>query len=132
MSSLARRASLLSGAATLLLSSLGSVVISQDAAAQAAPAGSTTLPEIVVRAPSPIVHRARPKPQPASASRTPAPPEPAAPPVKQADLPGTLRMVTAQFATVTVVPNDEIRRTGAATLGDLLNNKPGITGSLMK
>ena len=129
MSSLARRASLLSGAATLLLSSLGSVIISQDAAAQAAPASSTTLPEIVVRAPSPIVHRARPKPQPASASRTPAPPEPAAPPVKQADLPGTLPIVTDQFATVTVVPNEEIRRTGAATLGDLLNNKPGITGS---
>ena len=37
--------------------------------------------------------------------------------------------MTDQFATVTVVPNEEIRRNGAATLGDLLNNKPGITGS---
>ncbi|MFX5734559.1 Plug domain-containing protein, partial [Acinetobacter baumannii] len=37
--------------------------------------------------------------------------------------------VTDQFATVTVVPNEEIRRSAASTLGDLLNNKPGITGS---
>jgi iron complex outermembrane receptor protein len=40
-----------------------------------------------------------------------------------------LPIVTDQFATVTVVTNEEIRRNGAATLGDLLNNKPGITGS---
>ncbi|MFX4914360.1 Plug domain-containing protein, partial [Acinetobacter baumannii] len=33
------------------------------------------------------------------------------------------------FATVTVVPNEEIRRNGGATLGDLLFTKPGITGS---
>jgi iron complex outermembrane receptor protein len=44
-------------------------------------------------------------------------------------LQGTLPIVTGQFATVTVVPNAEIRRSGAATLGDLLLNKPGITGS---
>ena len=37
--------------------------------------------------------------------------------------------MTDQFATVTVVPNEEIRRAGAATLGDLLFSKPGITGS---
>jgi iron complex outermembrane receptor protein len=37
--------------------------------------------------------------------------------------------VTDQFATVTVVPNDEIRREGGAQLGDLLFSKPGITGS---
>ena len=42
---------------------------------------------------------------------------------------GTLPVVTDQFATVTVVPNDELRRNGAATLGDLLFAKPGITGS---
>ena len=40
-----------------------------------------------------------------------------------------LPVVTDQFATVTVVPNEEIRRAGGATLGDLLFSKPGITGS---
>jgi iron complex outermembrane receptor protein len=40
-----------------------------------------------------------------------------------------LPIVTDQFATVTVVPNEEIRREGGATLGDLLFSKPGITGS---
>src|SRR5207253_7921488 len=38
-------------------------------------------------------------------------------------------VVTDQFATVTVVPNEELRREGGATLGDLLFSKPGITGS---
>jgi len=38
-------------------------------------------------------------------------------------------VVTDQFATVTVVPNEEIRREGGAQLGDLLFSKPGITGS---
>jgi hypothetical protein len=38
-------------------------------------------------------------------------------------------IVTDQFATVTVVPNEEIRRSASATLGDLLFSKPGITGS---
>ena len=66
------------------------------------------LPEIVVTAPSPI--------QRGSSSATD-------------DLPGSLPIVTDQFATVTVVPSDDIRRSGAATLGDLLFGKPGITGS---
>jgi iron complex outermembrane receptor protein len=55
------------------------------------------------------------------------------PDIQQAELvlaqPGTLPIVTDQFATVTVVSNEEARRSGAATLGDLLNNKPGIAGS---
>jgi iron complex outermembrane receptor protein len=101
----------------------------------------TVLPDIVVNAPSPIVHRARPShAKPTQTVRrgrttppsTPRQPEVAAaptPPSPPANLPGTLPVVTDQFATVTVVPNDEIRRNGAATLGDLLNNKPGITGS---
>ncbi len=37
--------------------------------------------------------------------------------------------MTNQFATVTVVPNEEIRREGGGQLGDLLFSKPGITGS---
>src|SRR5215216_7723843 len=65
------------------------------------------LPEIVITTSSPIA-------RPASAS---------------AETPGTLPIVTDQFATVTVVPNDEIRRTGGGTLGDLLLDKPGVTGS---
>jgi iron complex outermembrane receptor protein len=43
--------------------------------------------------------------------------------------PGVLPIVTDQFATVTVVPGDELRRAPASTLGDLLFAKPGITGS---
>jgi hypothetical protein len=42
---------------------------------------------------------------------------------------GTVPIVTDQFATITVVPNDELRRNGGSTLGDLLFEKPGITGS---
>ena len=37
---------------------------------------------------------------------------------------GVLPVVTDRFATVTVVPNEEIRRAGGATLGDLLSFKP--------
>ena len=75
-----------------------------------------TLPEIVVTAPSPIVRPERSS----GAGSQPAP---------AAELQGTLPVVTDQFATVTVVPNEEIRRNGAGTLGDLLFGKPGITGS---
>jgi iron complex outermembrane recepter protein len=68
------------------------------------------LPEISVTAPSPI-QRSEP---PAGTG---------------ADLQGTLPVVTDQFASVTVVPSDDIRRNGASTLGDLLFGRPGITGS---
>ena len=67
------------------------------------------LPEVRVTAPSPI------QSGPASGA--------------DGGLQGTLPIVTDQFATVTVVPNEELRRSGAATLGDLLVSKPGITGS---
>ncbi len=129
MSPSAQRALFRYCAAALLFPGPGAIVAASDAAAQTAPSGSTALPEIVVRAPRPIVHRTRAKPHPASASRAPAPAAPAAEPVKRADIPGALSIVTGQFATVTVVPSEEIRRTGATTLGDLLNDKPGITGS---
>ncbi len=127
MSGLAKRLFVIPGAATLLLSGFGNAIAPQKAAAQTATAGTTTLSEIVVRAPSPIVHRTRPNPRAASA--TPAPAPAVAAPAPQTDLAGTLPIVTDQFAAVTVVPSEEIRRIGAATLGDLLNNKPGITGS---
>jgi iron complex outermembrane receptor protein len=74
------------------------------------------LPEVVVSAPSPI-QRSDP-PTGNTDQATPAP-----------ELQGNLPIVTDQFATVTVVPNDELRRNGASTLGDLLFSKPGITGS---
>lgn len=82
----------------------------------------TALPEIVVMAPSPIV-RARP-----AQAATPATPEAPAP-APAVVLPGTLPIVTDQFATVTVVPNEELRRSPGSTLGDVLFSKPGITGS---
>jgi iron complex outermembrane receptor protein len=64
----------------------------------------TALPEIKVTTPSPIQ---RPRPVQPSRPTTGAP------------------TTTA----VTVVPNDEIRRNGSSTLGEVLYNKPGITGS---
>jgi iron complex outermembrane recepter protein len=85
----------------------------------------TALPQITVTASSPIARPAAPR----STQPSPAPAVQAAPPVSAETMPGTLPVVTDQFATVTVVPNDEIRRSGASTLGDLLFEKPGITGS---
>ena len=128
-----KRAFHFGGASWLLLCAMADGAIAQDAAA---PSASTQLPEITVTAPSPIVRR-RPAPSrtPARVARTapgqnrqPAA-EPQAAPVAAAPQQGVLPVVTDQFATVTVVPNEEIRRSGGGTLGDLLNSKPGITGS---
>jgi iron complex outermembrane receptor protein len=82
------------------------------------------LPQINVTAPSPIVRR-RPPARPAPAATTTA--APAAP--AQVPLQGALPIVTDQFATVTVMPREEIQRTPGSTLGDVLFAKPGITGS---
>ncbi|MGX1104994.1 MULTISPECIES: TonB-dependent receptor [Bradyrhizobium] len=98
----------------------------------------TQLPDITVTAPSPIQrHRTAPTRTPSHVVRAapsrnreraaavqPAPAAPAPAPQQ-----GVLPVVTDQFATVTVIPNEELRRSGAATLGDLLFSKPGITGS---
>ena len=102
----------------------------------------TALPEVNVTVASPIVRRPPPtrprpaRPQPARApAPAPAPPaeaQPATPPgpvVAEAPPRGTLPIVTDQFATITVVPSEEIRRNNTGTLGDLLFSKPGITGS---
>ena len=128
-----KRAFHVGGASWLFLCAVGNPLMAQDAAA---PAASTQLPEITVTAPSPIVRRKLvPARTPARIART-AParnrerdnqPQPV--PVAVAPQQGVLPVVTEQFATVTVVPNEEIRRSGAATLGDLLFSKPGITGS---
>jgi iron complex outermembrane receptor protein len=128
------RALHIGGASWLFLSAIGSGALAEDAAV---PSSSTQLPEITVTAPSPIVRR---KLVP---SRTPSHVARAAPgrnrertaeqapaaPVALAPQQGVLPVVTDQFATVTVVPNEELRRSGGATLGDLLFSKPGITGS---
>src|SRR6266404_2654836 len=128
MSFLVRRAFYVSGASWFLLCGMDGSVMSQDAA--------TPLPEITVTAPSPIVRRkpaASPTPVRVSRAvsvRNRAPTPQAQPtPVAAAPQQGVLPIVTDQFATVTVVPNEEIRREGGATLGDLLFSKPGITGS---
>src|SRR4051794_29929970 len=134
MTSKKKRAFHFGGASGLLLCAMADGALAQDAAA---PAASTQLPEITVTAPSPIVRR-----KPVLPSRTPtrvartAPSqnreraaEPQPTPVAPPPQPGVLPVVTDQFATVTVVPNEELRRSGGATLGDLLFAKPGITGS---
>ncbi|MGD9839165.1 MAG: TonB-dependent receptor [Afipia sp.] len=117
------RASLAGGSAVVMALVLTSAARSQ----QGDPAAGETLPEIVVQAPSPIQRPHRHTAQPGRTTAAPAPAAAAAP--NPDTFVGTLPIVTDQFATVTVVPNEEIRRSGAATLGDLLNNKPGITGS---
>ena len=121
---------------------------------QEARAQATALPEITVTAPSPIVRRkpvvrATAEPErpvasaPARAAREPAarpsrtvrrappPPAPAPAPAPVAELPllATLPVVTDQFATVTVVPREEIQRSASATLGEVLGSTPGIVGS---
>ena len=86
----------------------------------------TALPQVDVTVASPI-RRAPARPAPVQPGPTqPAPAQPAPPPET---LQGTIPIITDQFATITVVPNDELRRNGASTLGGLLFEKPGITGS---
>ncbi|MDH2348487.1 TonB-dependent receptor [Bradyrhizobium sp. SSUT77] len=127
-----RRAQRLSGASLLLLAAAAAPALAQDKPA------STEIPAVTVTAPSPIVRRAvvptrspvrttrtaRVRGQQHAAEATPAAAAPAAAPQQ-----GVLQIVTNQFATVTVVPNEEIRREGGGQLGDLLFSKPGITGS---
>ena len=133
MAFFARRAFQIS-ASWLLLCGMAGSAMSQDAASSAA----TQLPGITVTSPSPIVRRnVVPSRTPVRVARTvpnrnraPAPPPQAQPtPPAAAPQQGVLPIVTDQFATVTVVPNEEIRREGGAQLGDLLFSKPGITGS---
>ena len=111
MTSRKTRAFHFGGASWLLL-----CATADGALAQATPSASTQLPEITVTAPSPIVRR---KPVPARTparvaraapgqNRQPAPEPQAAPATPAAAAPqqGVLPVVTDQFATVTVVPND--------------------------
>lgn len=127
-----RRAFHVSGASWLLLCAVGNGAMAEDAA----PSSSTQLPEITVTAPSPIVRRnVVPARTPVRVSRAvpgrngEQAPQAQTAPVAAAPQQGVLPIVTDQFATVTVIPNEELRRSGGATLGDLLFSKPGITGS---
>jgi iron complex outermembrane receptor protein len=130
MTSVGRRTLRLSAASCWLLWVISGTAMAQDAAP------STQLPQITVTSPSPIVRRnVVPSRTPVRVSRAvpgrnrePTPPAQPAP-VAAVPQQGVLPVVTDQFATVTVVPNEEIRREGGATLGDLLFSKPGITGS---
>ncbi len=81
-----------------------------------------SLPQIDVTAPSPIRRR------PAPPSKQAAPAQPTEAPIQET-VQGTLPIVTDQFATVTVVPREELQRSAGSTLGDVLFAKPGITGS---
>jgi iron complex outermembrane receptor protein len=130
-----RRAQRLGGASLLLLGAAATSAFAQELAQDKS---STELPSVTVTAPSPIVRSravvpsrtpgrgmrtARVRSHERTTEATPAAAVPAAP--QQ----GVLPVVTNQFATVTVVPNEEIRREGGGQLGDLLFSKPGITGS---
>lgn len=124
-----QRAFLVSASASVLLG-----CFSYTARSQTSAPSSPELPAITVTSPSPIVRRQVAPPRPSTrvvqgrARPAPAPLQTAAPVAAVAE-PGILPIVTDQFATVTVVPNEEIRREGGAQLGDLLFSKPGITGS---
>ena len=117
-----RYAVLLCGSAALF--GLCAPKAAQAQTAGTPPSETNALPEIVVSAPTPIVRRRPRVAAPADTTSPTTTPVTAAVPDQ-----GTLPIVTDQFATVTVIPSDEIRRSAASTLGDLLNNKPGITGS---
>jgi len=125
MTFLSRHTRRLGGTSCLLLCAAAAPAIAQDKP-------STELPAITVTAPSP---RRATAPKHATRHVARAAPArnreqtPAAPAASAAPQQGVLPIVTNRFATVTVVPNEEIRREGGGQLGDLLFSKPGITGS---
>ncbi|CUT11256.1 conserved protein of unknown function putative outer membrane protein [Bradyrhizobium sp.] len=134
-----RRVQHLAGASLLLVGAAATSALAQEPVQQPSQdKSSTEIPAVTVTAPSPIVRRAVvPTRSPVrvahtgrSRSRQPAAEAtPAAAATAAAPQQGVLPIVTNQFATVTVVPNEEIRREGGGQLGDLLFSKPGITGS---
>ena len=137
-----RRVQRLAGASLLLLGAAATSALAQEPVQQpvqqpAQDKSSAELPAITVTAPSPIVRRVVPTRSPVHVARTgrsrgqqhAAEATPPAAVAAAAPQQGVLPIVTNQFATVTVVPNEEIRREGGGQLGDLLFSKPGITGS---
>ena len=75
------------------------------------------LPEIVVRAASPIVPRRAPTQITVNPGINPAPPA------------GVLPIADPTFAPVTVVTRAQLDRSAATTLGDALFDRPGVTAS---
>ncbi len=96
--------------------------------------GQTALPEITVDAPRQAAKR---RPVRATTMRRPPPPSqrqpstspPAQLTVTPQTMPGIMLVVTDRFGPATTVSNSELRRNGAATLGDALGDRPGITSS---
>ena len=126
--SLSLKQALLLSSAPLLLGTFNHAASAQD--------NTSELPSITVTAPSPILrHTKRPRRAASTHAARPTPARDGTPSeqprivINAPPQQGVLPIVTDQFATVTVVPNEEIRRSGAATLGDLLTSKPGVTGS---
>ena len=100
------------------LSSTAICLFSLDFSAGTPATAQEALPEITVTSP---IRRPRAviRPLPADEVRQPA----------EILYRGTLPIVTNEFATVTVVTRDEIDNSTGQTLGDVLQNKPGITSS---
>lgn len=92
------------------------------------------LPTIEVGAVSPIMRSkvvAPPRTPAAPGGRSRSVARPLGPEPRQTAVApqGVLPIVADQFATVTVVTDEELRRSPGATLGDVLFAKPGVTGS---
>ena len=136
--------------ATAIVVSLNAGTTQQVLCQTAEPsAEATTLPEIVITAPSPIVKQAAPKPKKKSKPETvaakpkPAPktqaaapePEPAEPENSTPDTteltraPGTPLIAGDAFASVTVTTAREIEAKQGQTVTDTLATKPGINAS---
>lgn len=102
------------------------------AAAPTSAEAQQTLPTISVGAaprravPARVAQTRRPVGPPSAAARVA---QTAAAAVAQAPAPGELPIAANRFATVLVVPQEELRRLPGSTLGDLLFDKPGVTGS---
>ena len=115
---------------------LGCVAFSVLACASSEVSAQQNLPTIEVGAASPI-RRVAAKPTPLrpapdgrrSASSRPSGPEPRETTDPAQTQRGVLPIVADQFATVTVVTNEDLRRSPGATLGDVLFARPGVTGS---
>jgi iron complex outermembrane receptor protein len=115
---------------------IGGTAFSVLAAASGEAIAQQSLPTIEVGAASPIRRApAQPTPpRPAPGERRslparPSGPEPRATAETAQTQRGVLPIVADQFATVTIVTNEDLRRSPGATLGDALFARPGVTGS---
>ena len=112
------------------------LVIGLTIAAAPAALAQQSLPKIDVGAASPIKRSGAQKTKPVTApiadnSRgRDLSQAPDAIPQQAIEAPdGALPLVADQYATVLVVPNPELRRSGGGQLGDILFSRPGVTGT---